>query len=189
MNPDTTTRRRFHLRPLLPLMLILGAGSALAVPQVGSLAMFTSHATSADNSVLSGSGGIAFVDGTGAVSTAAAITVTNAQPEMSPKVATFTVKNTGTVAEAVTISSDNLRDLAEPSLDDVLHLVITDATGNSLYTGKVSNLSAATLGELAASASKVLTFTITWPTTLADNDYQGNQFTFDIVTDAESVGH
>jgi hypothetical protein len=183
-----SSRRRFRLNLLIPIALFVGVGTAIAIPQTGSLALFSSQASSAGNSVSSAKGGIAFVDGDGAVSTAAAFSVTNAQPEMEAKVSTFTVKNTGTITQAVTVSSANLIDLRKPSLDDVLVLEVSDAAGTVVFEGKVSGLDQATIGELSAGESKVLTFSLTWPSTLDDNSYQSNSFVFDVGVNAISLG-
>jgi hypothetical protein len=96
-----------------------------------------------------------------------------------------TIRNSGTLAATYTVSAE-LAPSNGRSLDDVLVLTVTDlASGEVLYSGKLSELSL-NHSSLKPGASMTCMFEISWPSSANDHLYQGLSFGFSLRADAQA---
>ncbi len=180
-----------HLhRPRRGPLAVVGASALLSFLIVGaaipsSFASFAAEASTSENALTAGT---LTVTVNGARTAPALVTVNRAVPVMATREYTLTVRNTGTVAAGIVISSDNVGGSTPRSLDDVLRLVVKNAGGTVVYSGKVSDLSF-DAGSFAGDVSRTYDLEITWPgnASATDNLYQGADLTFDISAAATSL--
>jgi|GEM_PF-2773728 len=169
---------------------VVGASALLTFLIVGaaipsSFASFAAEASTNENALTAGT---LTVTVNGQRTAPALVTVNRAVPVMAQRDYTLTVRNTGTVAAGIVISSENVGGSTARSLDDVLLLVVKNAGGTVVYSGKVSELSF-DAGSFAGDASRTYDLELTWPGNASsmDNLYQGADLSFDISAAATSL--
>ena len=123
------------------------------------------------------------VEANGQVSSSSdVIDVSGAYPGMAAQASTFQVHNTGAVPVTFAVNSTDLVASGSRSLDDVLRITVRDpATGATVYRGRLSGLRIQPTRALAAGATATFTVDVTWPSTAADDAYQGSGLHFSVV--------
>lgn len=179
----------WHASPqkLVGVLFALLLAAAMAV---GSGANFTSQSVNAGNLVAAGT-----LKASGPSS--AVLNVTRLRPTESQS-GEATISNTGNTQGAFSVTASSLHDTpgssGGPNLSDQVTVAVQQltaaggsTTGPVLYNGKLSNLSAAALGNIAGGGSKTYKFTVSFPSTgtdAGDNAYQGAQSQLDLTWDA-----
>ena len=123
------------------------------------------------------------VDANGGVSTSSnVIDVSGVYPGMPAQISTFEIRNSGTLPVTFAVTTADLVASGPRSLDDVLRIAVRDpATGDIVYRGRLSGLRIQHTRALAAGATATFTVAATWPSTPADNAYQGAGLHFSVV--------
>lgn len=168
-------------------MLLVAVGVA-----VGSGANFTASSANASNTFSAGALSI------GKSASGAVLTASNLKPGDSSS-GTVDIQNTGTVsggfslAESTPVDSD-----ATHPLSAKLDLVVVDCgvvsgtppdcvTGTSpVYSGKLGALTSTSLGSYGTNVKHRYKFTVSFPTGVDDNDYQGDDTSVDFNWSATS---
>ena len=168
-------------------MLLVAVGVA-----VGSGANFTASSANASNTFSAGALSI------GKSTNGAVLTASNLKPGGSAT-GTVDIQNTGTVsgdfslAESTPVDSD-----ATHPLSAKLDLVVLDCgvvtgtppdcvTGTTqVYSGKLGALTSQSLGNYATNVKHRFKFTVSFPTGVDDNDYQGDDTSVDFSWSASS---
>ncbi|MCX6402382.1 MAG: hypothetical protein NT032_00320 [Actinobacteria bacterium] len=165
----------------------LAVATVFAYTIPNTFAQFTSQTKSRNNSLTAGTLGVKLLDADGNESLNPVINITNAQPAMASQSSTIRIANTGSLNTDIRLYSTNLSASAN-NLNEVLNIAIKDSQNNTLYSGTIASLSV-NISSLAASTTKVLTATITWPDLVAvdDNPYQGATLSFEFAVDSVSV--
>jgi hypothetical protein len=128
-----------------------------------------------------GSTRVDFIDEAGHFTTDPVIDLAGASPDMPEQRFAVRLQNTGTLGADVTVTS-TMMDSGQDSLDDVLHVSLTDETGTLFYQGRPSGLtfeSSALPGQFRS-----FTLSVTWPGGPDDNRYQGQALSLGLQADA-----
>jgi spore coat-associated protein N len=182
---DMLLRNRTRLL-LVVLLLLLAVGVA-----VGSSAVFTSSSVNPDNTFTSGT-----LSQSNSKEGAAILTASGMVPGQSSD-GTVTIKNTGDVSGAFTLSASGLTDNPGPNggkLSDVLKLKVVDmGPGTTVYDGPFASMPKQNLGSWAPAEQHSYRFTVTFPNggtppseTTGDNAYQGSSTSVTYTWDATS---
>lgn len=166
----------------------LAAAGAFALSAPGVFADFTSLSTVAENSVSAGTVDVQLVSATGQIQTSPILAVTDAAPSMTAQTSSIRIKNNGTLAAAIELTSADLVASAGADLNDVLRLIVRDENNQVLYSGTVSGLSIE-VASLAAGATVNWNISVSWPDLVGvdDNPYQGAVLAFEFQVAASNL--